>query len=51
MLRDDVPQGVWYFLATVFGAMFTYILAPVVVEIIKGRIARHHQQVPPLTAR
>ena len=50
-LRDDLPRDVWYILATVFGAVFTYILAPVVVEIIKGRMARHHQQVPPLTAR
>ncbi len=43
---DNLPRDVWYILATVFGAVFTYILAPVVVDIIRGRIARHHQQVP-----
>jgi hypothetical protein len=46
ILRDDLPRDLWYLLATVFGAVFTYILAPVVVEIIKGRLARHHQRVP-----
>ena len=46
ILRNDLPRDVWYILATVFGAVFTYILAPVVVEIIKGRLARHHRQVP-----
>jgi hypothetical protein len=42
ILRDDFPRDVWYILATVFGAVFTYILAPVIVELIRGRIARHH---------
>jgi len=42
ILRDDLPRDVWYIFATVFGAVFTSILAPVVVEIIRGRIARHH---------
>jgi hypothetical protein len=51
ILHDDLHRDVWYILATAFGAVFSYILAPVVVEIIKGRIARDHQQVPPLTAR
>jgi hypothetical protein len=41
-LRDDLPRDVWYILATVFGAVFTYILAPVIVEILRGRVARHH---------
>ena len=45
-LRNDLPRDVWYILGTLFGAVFTCILAPVVVEIIKGRIARHHLQVP-----
>jgi hypothetical protein len=45
-LRNDLPRDVWYILATLVGAVFTYILAPVVVEIIKVRIARHHLQVP-----
>jgi hypothetical protein len=42
ILHDDLSRDVWYILATLFGAVFTYILAPVVVEIIRGRIARHH---------
>jgi hypothetical protein len=46
ILHHYVPRDLWYILATVFGAVFTYILAPVVVEIIKGRLARHHRQVP-----
>jgi hypothetical protein len=37
----SLPKDVWYAIATVFGAIFTYILAPIVVEIIRGRIARH----------
>jgi hypothetical protein len=36
-----LPKDVWYAIATVFGAVFSSILAPIVVEIIRGRLARH----------
>jgi hypothetical protein len=37
-----LPKDVWYAIATVFGAVFTYILAPIVVEVFRGRIAKYH---------
>jgi hypothetical protein len=34
-----LPVDVWYAIGTIFGAVFTSILAPIAVEIIRGRIA------------
>jgi hypothetical protein len=34
-----LPGDVWYAIGTMLGAVFTSILAPIAVEIIRGRIA------------
>lgn len=39
-----IPRDVWYILATIFGAVFTSILGPIVVEIIRERMAFARQQ-------
>jgi len=41
--RPSLPWDVWYTIATVIGTVFTCILAPIIVEAFKGRmaIARH----------
>jgi hypothetical protein len=41
-----IPLAVWYALATVLSALFTYIGAPLIVDVIKGRIASGSQSRP-----
>jgi len=39
-----LPRDVWYAIATFFGAVFSYILSPIVVDIIRGKMARHQSK-------
>lgn len=39
-----IPREVWYAIATIFGAVFTSILGPIAVEIIRERMALSRQQ-------
>jgi hypothetical protein len=39
-----IPRDVWYAIATIFGAVFTSLLAPIAVEIIRERMALGKQQ-------
>ncbi|SRR5260370_22901174 len=41
---SGIPRDVWYAIATIFGAVFTSLLAPIAVEIIRERIATCRQQ-------
>jgi hypothetical protein len=41
----DVPAQAWYLLASIWGALFTYIVAPLVVDFIRSRMkaGRRHR--------
>jgi hypothetical protein len=41
---SGIPRDVWYAIATICGALFTSILGPIVVEIIRERMAVARQQ-------
>jgi len=41
---SGIPRDVWYAIATIFGALFTSILAPIAVEIVRERMANARQQ-------
>ena len=41
---SGIPRDVWYAIVTIFGALFTSILAPIAVEIVRERMASARQQ-------
>jgi hypothetical protein len=43
-ISSGIPRDVWYAIATIFGAVFTSILGPIAVEIIRERMVHSRQQ-------
>jgi hypothetical protein len=43
-ILNRIPSKVWYCLASLCGGMFTYILAPLVVEVLKECMPRRRHQ-------